>query len=87
MFLKKHFSKLEPKVKKLLAGVLSVAMIAGAVLAGISIKAGARSKTQDVLNELLGAAKPYGLVAEELEILIITRQVLLLILYTLQTSI
>ena len=65
MFLKKHFSKLEPKVKKLLAGVLSVAMIAGAVLAGISIKAGARSKTQDVLNELLGAAKPYGLVAEE----------------------
>ena len=65
MFLKKHFSKLEPKVKKLLAGVLSVAMIVGAVLAGISIKAGARSKTQDVLNELLGAAKPYGLVAEE----------------------
>ena len=65
MFLKKHFSKLEPKVKKLLAGVLSVAMIAGAVLAGISIKAGARSKTQDVLNVLLGAAKPYGLVAEE----------------------
>ena len=65
MFLKKHFSKLKPKVKKLLAGVLSVAMIAGAVLAGISIKAGARSKTQDVLNELLGAAKPYGLVAEE----------------------
>lgn len=65
MFLKKHFSKLEPKVKKLLAGVLSVAMIAGAVLAGISIKAGARSKTQDVLNELLGVAKPYGLVAEE----------------------
>ena len=65
MFLKKHFSKLEPKVKKLLAGVLSVAMIAGAVLAGISIKAGARSKKQDVLNELLGAAKPYGLVAEE----------------------
>ena len=65
MLLKKHFSKLEPKVKKLLAGVLSVAMIAGAVLAGISIKAGARSKTQDVLNELLGAAKPYGLVAEE----------------------
>ena len=65
MFLKKHFSKLEPKVKKLLAGVLSVAMIAGAVLAGISIKAGAHSKTQDVLNELLGAAKPYGLVAEE----------------------
>ena len=65
MFLKKHFSKLEPKVKKLLAGVLSVAMIAGAALAGISIKAGARSKTQDVLNELLGAAKPYGLVAEE----------------------
>ena len=65
MFLKKHFSKLEPKVKKLLAGVLSVAMIAGAVLAGISIKAGARSKRQDVLNELLGVAKPYGLVAEE----------------------
>ena len=65
MFLKKHFSKLKPKVKKLLAGVLSVAMIAGAVLAGISIKAGARSKTQDVLNEFLGAAKPYGLVAEE----------------------
>ena len=65
MFLKKYFSKLEPKVKKLLAGVLSVAMIVGAVLAGISIKAGARSKTQDVLNELLGAAKPYGLVAEE----------------------
>ena len=65
MFLKKHFSKLEPKVKKLSAGVLSVAMIAGAVLAGTSIKAGARSKTQDVLNELLGAAKPYGLVAEE----------------------
>ena len=65
MFLKKHFSKLEPKVKKLSAGVLSVAMIAGAVLAGISTKAGAHSKTQDVLNELLGAAKPYGLVAEE----------------------
>jgi hypothetical protein len=35
------------------------------VFAGTSLKAGAYSKTQDVLNELLGAAKPYGVVAEE----------------------
>ena len=35
------------------------------MFAGTSLKAGAYSKTQDVLNELLGAAKPYGVVAEE----------------------
>ena len=40
-------------------------MVAGSVFAGTSLKAGAYSKTQDVLNELLGAAKPYGVVAEE----------------------
>ncbi|RGT52739.1 hypothetical protein DWX21_10390 [Lachnospira eligens] len=53
------------KVKKTAVGVLSVAMVAGSVFAGTSLKAGAYSKTQDVLNELLGAAKPYGVVAEE----------------------
>ena len=49
----------------LFRSVLSVAMVAGSVFAGTSLKAGAYSKTQDVLNELLGAAKPYGVVAEE----------------------
>ncbi|RHD09611.1 hypothetical protein DW811_05775 [Lachnospira eligens] len=53
------------KVKKTAVGVLSVAIVAGSVFAGTSLKAGAYSKTQDVLNELLGAAKPYGVVAEE----------------------
>ena len=52
-------------VKKTAVGVLSVAMVACSVFAGTSLKAGAYSKTQDVLNELLGAAKPYGVVAEE----------------------
>lgn len=42
-----------------------VAIVAGSVFAGTSLRAGAYSKTQDVLNELLGAAKPYGVVAEE----------------------
>ena len=46
-------------------GVLLVAIVAGSVFAGTSLRAGAYSKTQDVLNELLGAAKPYGVVAEE----------------------
>ena len=87
MFLKKHFSKLEPKVKKLLAGVLSVAMIAGAVLAGISIKAGAALRHRMYLMNFLGQQSHMGLLQRSLEILIITRQVLLLILYTLQTSI
>ncbi|RHA50333.1 hypothetical protein DW933_01835 [Lachnospira eligens] len=53
------------KVKKTAVGVFSVAIVAGSVFAGTSLKAGAYSKTQDVLNELLGAAKPYGVVAEE----------------------
>ena len=65
MFFRKLLSSLNAKVKKTAVGVLSVAMVAGSVFAGTSIKAGAYSKTQDVLNELLGAAKPYGVVAEE----------------------
>ena len=65
MFFRKLLSSLNAKVKKTAVGVLSVAMVAGSVFAGTSLKAGAYSKTQDVLNELLGAAKPYGVVAEE----------------------
>ena len=65
MFFRKLLSSLNAKVKKTAVGVLSVAMVAGSVFAGTSLKAGAYSKTQDVLNELFGAAKPYGVVAEE----------------------
>ena len=65
MFFRKLLSSLNAKVKKTAVGVLLVAMVAGSVFAGTSLKAGAYSKTQDVLNELLGAAKPYGVVAEE----------------------
>ena len=65
MFFRKLLSSLNAKVKKTAVGVLSVAMVAGSEFAGTSLKAGAYSKTQDVLNELLGAAKPYGVVAEE----------------------
>ena len=65
MFFRKLLSSLNAKVKKTAVGVLLVAMVAGSAFAGTSLKAGAYSKTQDVLNELLGAAKPYGVVAEE----------------------
>lgn len=65
MFFRKLLSSLNAKVKKTAVGVLLVAIVAGSVFAGTSLKAGAYSKTQDVLNELLGAAKPYGVVAEE----------------------
>ena len=65
MLFRKRLSSLNAKIKKTAVGVLLVAMVAGSVFAGTSLKAGAYSKTQDVLNELLGAAKPYGVVAEE----------------------
>ncbi|MDO5340746.1 MAG: hypothetical protein Q4E78_11640, partial [Eubacteriales bacterium] len=65
MFLRKRLRNLSVRSKKVIGGVLAVAMVAGSVIAGTSLKAGAYSKTQDVLNELLGAAKPYGVVAEE----------------------
>ena len=65
MFFRKRLSGLDAKIKKTAVGVLLVAIVAGSVFAGTSLRAGAYSKTQDVLNELLGAAKPYGVVAEE----------------------
>ena len=65
MFLRKRLSSLSAKSKKIISGVLVAAMVAGSVIAGTSLKAGAYSKTQDVLDELLGAAKPYGVVADE----------------------
>ena len=65
MFLRKRLSSLSAKSKKIISGVLVAVMVAGSVIAGTSLKAGAYSKTQDVLDELLGAAKPYGVVAEE----------------------
>ena len=65
MFFRKRLSGLGAKIKKTAVGVLLVAIVAGSVFAGTSLRAGAYSKTQDVLNELLGAAKPYGVVAEE----------------------
>ena len=65
MLFRKRLSSLNAKIKKTAVGVLLVAMVAGSVFAGTSLKAGAYSKTQDFLNELLGAAKPYGVVAEE----------------------
>ena len=65
MLFRKRLSSLNAKIKKTAVGVLLVAMVVGSVFAGTSLKAGAYSKTQDVLNELLGAAKPYGVVAEE----------------------
>ena len=64
MFFRKRLSGLDVKIKKTAVGVLLVAIVAGSVFAGTSLRAGAYSKTQDVLNELL-AAKPYGVVAEE----------------------
>ena len=65
MLFRKRLSGLDVKIKKTAVGVLLVAIVAGSVFAGTSLRAGAYSKTQDVLNELLGAAKPYGVVAEE----------------------
>ena len=65
MFFRKRLSGLDVKIKKTAVGVLLVAIVAGSVFAGTSLRVGAYSKTQDVLNELLGAAKPYGVVAEE----------------------
>ena len=65
MFFRKRLSGLDVKIKKTAVGVLLVAIVAGSVFAATSLRAGAYSKTQDVLNELLGAAKPYGVVAEE----------------------
>ena len=65
MFFRKRLSGLDVKIKKTAVGVLLVAIVAGSVFAGTSLRAGAYSKTQDVINELLGAAKPYGVVAEE----------------------
>lgn len=65
MLFRKRLNGLSAKVKKAAVGVLTVAVVAGSVVAGTSIRAGAYSKTQDILNELLGTAKPYGVVAEE----------------------
>ena len=65
MLFRKRLSGLSAKVKKTAVGVLAVVMVAGSVFAGTSLRAGAYSKTQDILNDLLGAAKPYGVVAEE----------------------
>ena len=65
MLFRKRLNGLSAKVKKAAVGVLTVAVVAGSVITGTSIRAGAYSKTQDILNELLGAAKPYGVVAEE----------------------
>ena len=52
MFLRKRLSSLSAKSKKIISGVLVAAMVAGSVIAGTSLKAGAYSKTQDVLDEL-----------------------------------
>ena len=65
MLFRKRLNVLSAKVKKAAVGVLTVAVVAGSVITGTSIRAGAYSKTQDILNELLGTAKPYGVVAEE----------------------
>ena len=65
MLFRKRLNVLSEKVKKAAVGVLTVAVVAGSVVAGTSIRAGAYSKTQDILNGLLGTAKPYGVVAEE----------------------
>ena len=65
MLFRNRLNGLSAKVKKAAVGVLTVAVVAGSVAAGTSIRAGAYSKTQDILNELLGTAKPYGVVAEE----------------------
>ena len=66
MFFRKRLSGLDVKIEEnMQLAFLLVAIVAGSVFAGTSLRAGAYSKTQDVLNELLGAAKPYGVVAEE----------------------
>ena len=65
MFFRKRLNGFSAKVKKAAVGVLAVAVVVGSVFAGTSLKAGAYSKTQDILNELLVTAKPYGVVAEE----------------------
>ena len=65
MLFRKRLNGLSAKVKKAAVGVLTVAVVAGSVITGTSIRAGAYSKTQDILNGLLGTAKPYGVVAEE----------------------
>lgn len=65
MLFRNRLNGLSAKVKKAAVGVLTVAVVAGSVITGTSIRAGAYSKTQDILNELLGTAKPYGVVAEE----------------------
>lgn len=41
MFLRKRLSSLSAKSKKIISGVLVAAMVAGSVIAGTSLKAGA----------------------------------------------
>jgi len=61
----KKFVRLNAGVKKIAAAAMAGVLAVGAVVIGSSMKAGAYSKTQDVLEKLLGTAKPYGVVAEE----------------------
>ena len=61
----KKFVRLNAGVKKIAAAAMAGVLVAGSVVIGSSMKAGAYSKTQDVLEKLLGTAKPYGVVAEE----------------------
>lgn len=61
----KKFVRLNAGVKKIVAAAMAGVLVVGSVVIGSSMKAGAYSKTQDVLEKLLGTAKPYGVVAEE----------------------
>lgn len=67
MFLGKKSGRIGNGIKKVSVAVLVWGIAFVSVFAGTLVKTRAYSQTQEVLKDLLGAAKPYGVVAEEFQ--------------------
>ncbi len=67
MFLVKKSGRKGNGIKKVSVAVLVWVVAFASVFAGTLVKTRAYSQTQEVLKDLLGAAKPYGVVAEEFQ--------------------
>lgn len=67
MFLEKKSGRIGNGIKKVSVAVLVWGIAFVSVFAGTLVKTRAYSQTQEVLKDLLGAAKPYGVVAEEFQ--------------------